>query len=374
MTTQNKTTSILVAVLLWAAAFPLFAQEKNQRDTRWEESPKRNWFWDWLFGEDYYTSNHYYTDEDLERKINLAKYWQFSIGDNPNWASTSYKDHNWERIYVPAKWENEGFNGYDGFAWYRVHFDGRELNSNEAHFLLPGFIDDVDETYLNGKLIGKSGAYPPRFRTAYNSDRKYFIPNEIINFDGDNVIAIRVYDEIQDGGIVGGKPGIYTQKHSEVLLQSLYGPWKFIPTNNSQFSQPNVDDSKWETLMVPSFWDNQGYRTLDGTAWYRKTFTLDFKPETGKRYYLVLGKIDDFDVTYLNGEKIGATNDGRRLGDSQSFNKIRIYTILEGLLKTTDKNVLAVKVTDIGKDGGIYKGPIGIVEEAGVTKIIRREY
>ena len=374
MSTQNKTTSILVAALLLAATTPLFAQEKGNRDTRWQEPPQRNWFWDWLLGEDNYTSNGYYTEDDLDRKINLATYWQFSIGDNPNWSSPDYKDHNWEKIYVPAKWENEGFNGYDGYAWYRVHFDGRELNKQEAHFLLPGFIDDVDETYLNGILIGKSGAFPPRFRTAYNSNRKYYIPNEIINFNGDNVIAIRVYDEILDGGIVNGRPGIYTQKNSENLLQSLYGPWKFIPTDNTGFSDPDYNDSDWETLMVPSHWDNQGYRTFDGIAWYRKTFMLDFEPQSGKNYYLVLGKIDDFDMTYLNGRKIGETNDGRRLGDSQSYNKIRVYAIPRGLLNTKGKNVISVKVTDLGKDGGIYKGPVGIVEEADVTKIIRRDY
>lgn len=369
MNTQNKTTSILVAVFLLAATSSLFAQEKG-----WDEPPRRNWFWEWLLGSDYYSGNHYYTDEDLEKKINLSVYWQFSIGDNPDWASPKYKDSNWEKIYVPAKWENEGFNGYDGYAWYRVHFDGKELNPNEAHFLLPGFIDDVDETYVNGTLVGKSGALPPRFRTAYNSDRKYFIPNQVINFNGDNVIAIRVYDEILDGGIVGGKPGIYAQKHSEILLQSLYGPWKFMPTNNSDFSDPSYDDSEWENLMVPSFWDNQGFRSFDGTGWYRKSFALDFTLNENKRYYLILGKIDDFDVTYLNGTKIGETNDGKRLGESQSYNKLRVYAIPKGLLKVNGKNVVSVKVKDIGKDGGIYKGPIGIVEESDVTKIIRRDY
>ena len=127
MSTQNKTTLTMVAAFLIAATIPLFAQE-NGSDNRWDEPQRRNWFWDWLFGEDYHQSNHYYTDEGLEKKINLATYWQFSIGDNPEWASPKYKDYNWEKIYVPAKWENEGFNGYDGFAWYRVHFDGRELN------------------------------------------------------------------------------------------------------------------------------------------------------------------------------------------------------------------------------------------------------
>jgi len=334
-------------------------------------------FWDWLFGSidnDIWDQSVKVNDEDMRIKTSLSHYWRFNIGDNEKWASPSYNDLNWEKIYVPSNWEDEGFNGYDGYAWYRIHFDGRELNAKDAHFLYLGFVDDVDETYLNGTIIGKSGTFPPRFRTAYNSYRKYYIPNDAINFNGDNVIAVRVYDITLDGGIVNGKPGIYTSRNSEELLQNLYGAWRFIPASSNTYSKPDYDDSQWEILMAPSHWDNQGYRSFDGIGWYRKTFNIDFIPDKNKVYYLVLGKIDDFDTTYLNGEKIGSTNDGRRLGESQSYNKIRVYAIPEGLLNTKGENVIAVMVEDIGKEGGIYKGPVGIVEETDVTRIIRRDY
>jgi len=357
-------------ILILASTFSLTAQEKG-KESRWEELPLRNWFMEWLFGENNIGESQNYVSEDLTRKINLSQSWKFSIGDNVNWASPSYSDKNWEKIRVPARWENEGFNGYDGYAWYRVHFDGRELIRQDAHILLPGFIDDVDETYLNGTLIGKSGTFPPRFRTAYDSDRSYFIPNELINFSGDNVIAIRVYDETMDGGIIGGNPGIYAQEQSAAVKQGFYGPWKFTTSNQADYIRPDYDDTKWETLLVPNFWDNQGYRSYDGTGWYRKTFRLNFTPQSNQKYYLVLGKIDDFDVTYLNGQKIGETNDGRELGESQSFSKLRVYPIPDGLLHATGNKVIAVKVVDIGKDGGIYRGPVGIVEESAITKIVR---
>lgn len=376
MNAQNTTTSILVAVMLLTATFPTFSQTRGEEEKRWEEKENRNWFWELIFGSgdnDTWDNSVTINDEDLRLAEPLARYWQFSIGDNEKWASPSYNDSNWERIYVPSKWENEGFNGYDGYAWYRIHFDGRKLNAKQVHYLVLGFVDDVDETFLNGTMIGKSGTFPPRFRTAFNSNRKYYIPNEVMNFNGDNVVAVRVYDETLDGGIIRGKPGVYTSRHSEELLQNLYGPWKFMPANSSQYSNPDYDDSDWENLMVPSHWDNQGYRSFDGTAWYRKTFELDFVPEKGKVYYLVLGKIDDFDTTYLNGERIGSTNDGRRFGDSHSYDKLRIYEIPTNLLKK-GKNKIAVKVTDLGNPGGIYKGPIGIVEESGVTRIFRNEY
>ncbi|HPR00298.1 MAG TPA: beta galactosidase jelly roll domain-containing protein [Saprospiraceae bacterium] len=363
---------IIILFLIVLNGFPIVTLSAQNNDTgsQWDNFLFRNWFMEWLLGEksDQGSQNIY---GDLIRKINLNSDWKFSIGDNLNWASPAYVDNKWERIRVPARWENEGFNGYDGYAWYRVHFDGRELNRRDAHILSPGFIDDVDETYLNGTLIGKSGAFPPRFRTAYNSDRSYFMPNELINFNGDNVIAIRVYDETLDGGIIGGNPGIYAQEQSDAVEQGFYGPWKFTTSNNPDCVRPDFNDTKWESVLVPNFWDNQGYRSYDGTAWYRKVFRLSFTPLKTQSYYLVLGKIDDFDVTYLNGQKIGETNDGRPFGESQSFSALRIYPIPAGLLNTTGNNVIAVKVTDIGKDGGIYQGPVGIVEASGITKILR---
>lgn len=375
--TVFKNIFFTVALICFMGATNLFAQEKGEE--RLDPEPERHWFWDWLFDDTNLihfdpmgeppTVNVY---DDVVMKINLSTHWNFNIGDNEKWASQNYNDSNWEKIKVPSDWENDGFHGYDGYAWYRIHFDGTLLNKNQTHFLILGFIDDIDETYLNGHMIGRSGSFPPRYRTAYNSNRRYHIPNEAINFNGDNVIAVRVFDEHLSGGIVSGRPGIYASEGSEELLQDLYGTWKFKKYNDRSYSQINIDDDHWEDILVPSYWDNQGYRSYDGTAWYRKQFNLNFKPEVGKTYYLLLGKIDDFDITYLNGKEIGRTDDGKDFGDSQSYRQLRMYEIPKGLLNMTGENVIAVKVHDFGGEGGIYKGPIGIIEQESVTRILRR--
>lgn len=363
-------TSILSAALwivIQCMSTNLHAQKNDPRD-------KEPGFWELLFDDlfDHYEEHPIQNKfEDNYRVIDLEKQWKFQIGNDSRWANPFYNDESWVDIKVPGDWENDGFHGYDGFAWYRVHFDGRALRSNEAHYLMLGFIDDVDETFLNGNLVGKTGDFPPRFRTGYNSDRTYFIGNELINFEGDNVIAVKVYDEYQKGGIVKGKPGIYVSGGSEDLLQNLYGPWKFSKSNKRVFSEPDFDDENWDVVLVPSYWDNQGYRSLDGTAWYRKTFELSFTPKSDEKYYLTLGRIDDFDETYLNGQKIGETDDGGDFGQSQSYQRVRIYPIPNGLLNKKGLNTIAVKVIDIGLEGGIYSGPVGIVSEKDVTRMIR---
>ncbi len=371
---MKKTISeiLLIGLFLCFPFFSIVAQEqKDEDESMW------GWFWN-MFAEEMrgngnsdLPSNPQELMEGLLLRTNLQGLSRFSIGDNLAWKNPTYNDSKWEKIAIPADWENEGFNGYDGYAWYRIHFDGKLLNSRDMHFLVLGFIDDVDEAYINGELIGKSGSFPPRNRTAYQSYRKYPVPSEVINFDGDNVIAVRVYDQMGNGGIVAGDIGLYVSSRAENLrvLQNLNGIWKFKSDSNPDFKRKNLDDSTWENILAPAFWDNHGYKTFDGIGWYRKHFQVSFELKPEKKYYLVLGKIDDFDETYLNGIKIGETNDRRGLGNSLSYLTTRIYKIPTGLLNVSEKNTIAIKVQDIGLDGGIYEGPIGIYEEADLIHI-----
>lgn len=356
---------ILILSLLFSLTLP--SEVSGQGD-------EYNWFFKWLFYDYIYPEHHYHDNDDgqYELKIDLKGDWNFSIGDNPEWISPDYDDSSWEKIYAPTDWENEGFNGYDGNAYYRTYFDGSSLNKNQVYFLNLGKIDDVDEAYVNGKLIGRSGCFPPEFKTAYIINRRYYIPSALINYDGNNVIAVRVYDDVLNGGITHGELGIYEAVEGKHLVQNLYGSWQFTTENESNFKEQYYNDDQWADLFVPSYWDNHGYKLYDGIAWYRKNFNLELSLDENKTYFLILGKIDDFDITYLNGQEIGYTNDHLDYGHSRSYNKLRIYKIPSGLLNQNASNVLAVKVTDIGNDGGIYMGPVGIIEEGDLTKTIRK--
>jgi sialate O-acetylesterase len=287
--------------------------------------------------------------------LQLKGTWKFQIGDKPSWSSPSYDDRGWENIYVPSPWEDEGFNGYDGFAWYRKKFDGKLLSKDESYFLNLGFIDDCDEVYLNGVLIGFSGFMPPKFKTAFNNERKYKLLNEHINFQGENTLAVRVFDVTLGGGIIDGDIGIFRSPKSRMLVD-LEGMWLFQRTHDKNMP----DNEEWEKILVPSPWEHQGSPKYDGNAWYKRSFEVPahvLKQE--EDLVLILGKIDDFDRTYLNGKLIGQTNDNRSFGRSQSFNEQRAYTIPSGLLKA-GANVVEVFVQDIGNIGGIYEGPVGI--------------
>jgi len=126
--------------------------------------------------------------QDWERIENLKGYWKFSIGDDLNWSKTSYDDDNWEEIKVPSSWENEGFHGYNGYAWYRKHFDFYGETPSGVVYLFLGAVDDVDQAYVNGNLVGSTGSFPPDYKTAYYAYRKYPVPIQYLNKGGDMLL------------------------------------------------------------------------------------------------------------------------------------------------------------------------------------------
>ena len=113
--------------------------------------------------------------------------------------------------------------------------------------------------------------------------------------------------------------------------------------NENQFKTPDFNDSKWPEINIPSLWENQQIGNIDGVVWMRKSIVLTVQ-QAQQGAVLYLSKIDDEDVTYVNGVQVG-TN---KLWDAP-----RKYTIPSGVLKE-GINVIAVRVTDYTGGGGIY--------------------
>ncbi|KAA3618581.1 MAG: glycoside hydrolase [Calditrichaeota bacterium] len=305
---------------------------------------------------------------DLQRYkkiVELRGMWRFQIGDNPEWKKFDLDDRSWGEIFVPADWEDEGYSGYDGIAWYRKSFTMPE-QKYEAYNLFLGYIDDADEVFLNGHFIGGLGDFYPGNMTAYDQQRIYNVPAHYFNFGAANVIAVRVYDKYLNGGIVGGnKIGIFTDMS---VVIPLAGVWKFKMIDYDlpdDFYENPGDD--WMELDVPKEWGKQGLDDYDGYGWYRKKVVIPSRLEN-QALILVLGKIDDYDETYFNGQRIGRTGRFSRfveVGDlGDTYLQMRIYRIPAEIIKFDKENIIDVRVYDGFQHGGIYEGPIGITTQA----------
>ncbi len=312
-------------------------------------------------------------DYHPEKIRELKGQWKFAIGDDKEWANPDYNDKFWDRIYVPASWEEQGYRGYNGYAWYRRHINISKRYEKASLFLFIGKIDDVDEVYFNGKLIGSNGTFPPEFKGAWDVQRRYFIPDNLINFSEGNVIAVRVYDGNESGGIRGGKFGIY---RADVipLDVDLSGMWKFHTDDSAIWKNEDFDDSAWKTINVPEHWEEQGYEDYDGYAWYRKRFDMPSKL-MDQKLVVAAGKIDDIDEVYINGQLIGHTGHFETESDEPDtygcYDEFRGY-YLPGDFKLKEKgNLIAIRVYDSRSSGGIYEGPVGIVTQENYSKFWR---
>lgn len=97
----------------------------------------------------------------------------------------------WTKINTDQLWEEQGFAGVDGVAWYRTEFE-----ASEAFVLKLGAIDDKDMTYVNGRLVGTT--------EGSNVDRNYEVDKKLLRA-GKNDLLIRVED-------TGGGGGLYKTK------------------------------------------------------------------------------------------------------------------------------------------------------------------
>ena len=105
---------------------------------------------------------------------------------------------------------------------------------------------------------------------------------------------------------------------------------------------PNADLSKWGTIKAPGNWENS-LPGLDGVVYYRRTFELPANA-AAQSATLYAGLIDDNDITWVNGVKVGETN---------SWDTPRAYRIPDGLLKA-GTNVVVIRADDTGGGGGIW--------------------
>jgi sialate O-acetylesterase len=126
---------------------------------------------------------------------------------------------------------------------------------------------------------------------------------------------------------------------------------------NPAWADITLDDSKWATVPVPLLWERAGYEGLDGVAWYRTTFSLS-DAEAYQDIRFALGKIDDDDITWVNGTEIGRTT---------GYAQTRFYGVPAGVLRA-GLNVLAMRVADWGGGGGIYGDSSQVFMEIGSTR------
>ncbi len=115
----------------------------------------------------------------------------------------------------------------------------------------------------------------------------------------------------------------------------------------------------WPLMTLPSLWEEAGLPSTDGVVWFSREVTV---PATwqGKELTLSLGRINDYDITWFNGHRVGRGTDVAAL---------RTYTIPPSLAHP-GRNRITVEVMDIGNVGGLYGPPEKMFLACGNEKIL----
>ncbi|HSC55490.1 MAG TPA: DUF4982 domain-containing protein [Phnomibacter sp.] len=134
-------------------------------------------------------TNLYAQDAGVRAKYNFNSQWKLKLGDDRAAAQPGYDDAAWKPVTLPYAWnEDEAFKKdivdlSTGIAWYRKHFKLPATAKGQKVFVEFEGVRQAAVVYVNGDSIGmhENGVM------AFGFDLTKYI-----NYDGDNVIAVRV--------------------------------------------------------------------------------------------------------------------------------------------------------------------------------------
>lgn len=149
--------------------------------------------------------------------------------------------------------------------------------------------------------------------------------------------------------------GMVNAENSAIELQN---GWVLKTGDDAAWSAADFDDSEWQAIQTGVIWEKAGLADYDGFAWYRTRVVI---PEAWRNQELTdfltlfLGKIDDVDVTYFNGEQVGATG-GFPPEYRTAYTWDRNYRVPLSLVRWGKSNTIAVRIYDGRGNGGLYEG------------------
>jgi len=141
------------------------------------------------------------------------------------------------------------------------------------------------------------------------------------------------------------------------IWQAKAGKHSAPPAKATATKEKSSETDGYRTVTAPGNLAPQlGISGLD-TAHYRSRFFLEKLPI--EAYAIRLGEINDRNVAYLNGQIIGRTGEFDS-SEPQAYDKVRIYALPPGLLKTGENEIMIEVQGVLEKESGLYRDRIEI--------------
>lgn len=127
------------------------------------------------------------------------------------------------------------------------------------------------------------------------------------------------------------------------------------------YASANYDDSLWKDVSVPGELDG-AFSLHDGVFWLRRTFETP-GGLIGRDAELSLGRIDDYDAVFLDGQYVGGTV------QRNAIRAQRTYTIDKRLM-TVGRHALAVRIYDLAGTAGVLGRPADVRLRSGKHELV----
>jgi len=136
--------------------------------------------------------------------------------------------------------------------------------------------------------------------------------------------------------------------------------WRFQPDPQNvgsaeEWQLPELDDEAWAVLTAGTRWEDQGFPSVDGYAWYRRSVNVPAAWQAEK-VWLVLGAVNDSCVVFCNGQQVNSFGDHTE----HSVASVSLIVELSGALRYGAENLLAIQVFDWGASGGLWRPPCAL--------------
>ncbi|GMV99569.1 MAG: 9-O-acetylesterase [Candidatus Hydrogenedentota bacterium] len=192
------------------------------------------------------------------------------VDGKPAWAAETLDTADWSPMDLPCHWETAGYPNLDGFMWFRKVVDVPASWAGKPLKVGLGTINEMDRVWFNGELVGVFER-----PDGWTAPRVYDVPGTVVK-PGRNVIAVRVYDMGNNGGICGVATDMWLKMDEISMPISLAGPWQCKPglELSSIEPRPQAPELNAQNFRLPGVLYNGMIAavapyTLKGAIWYQ---------------------------------------------------------------------------------------------------------
>ena len=187
-----------------------------------------------------------------------------AAGAQRAWAGPEFDDSAWPSMELGGRWSEsaiEAVSKHRGVAWFRTTVELTAQQADAVTQVLLGQIATADTTWVNGVRVGAS--------TNWWSGREYAVPKGVLKA-GKNVIAVRVLDDDNGGGLVSPADQRVLRAADGARI-ALPARWKYQIGSQVKAAQP---PTPWEaptsltTLYNGMIAPLKGYK-FKLVAWYQ---------------------------------------------------------------------------------------------------------